>query len=86
MTRMFFNSENCQGATSERSGIHYTADKQGFINVTDPGDAKFLKQGGYIEAGGLPRLKKFWVCECGWEASINSCPSCDRTDLTKVEK
>ncbi len=85
MTKMFFNSENCQGATSALTGREYNTDRQGFINVTNPADVKFLKQGGYVEAGGLPHGNKYWECECGWQSHINSCPQCNRTDLTKVE-
>lgn len=85
MARLFFNSENCQAATSELTGRTYRADKQGFINVTDPRDAAFLKKNGYIEAGGMPKFRKYYLCECGWEANIRHCPKCDRSDLTKVE-
>lgn len=83
---MFFNSENCTAATSDLSGKTYKADKQGFIHVDSPADAKFLQNGGYIQAGGMPRVRKYWVCECGWESAINSCPKCHRNDLTKVER
>ena len=86
MTRLFFNSENCKGATSDRTGIYYPADKHGFINVTDPGDVKFLKQGGYVEAGGIHFSGRYYVCECGWEAAIRHCPKCERDDLVKVER
>ena len=86
MPKMFFNSEHCQAATSERTGKKYWADKKGFINVTDPGDAKFFAENGYIAAGGMPKFRKFWLCECGWESDINSCPKCSRNDLMKVEK
>jgi len=86
LARLFFNSEGCRGATSGATGREYNADRQGFINVTDPTDIKALKAGGYIEAGGMPRISKFYVCECGWEAAISHCPKCDRDDLTKVEK
>ena len=87
MPKMFFNSENCQGATSDLTGKYYAADKQGFIHVDSPADAKFLQSGGYIQAGGMPRIKKYWVCEaCNWDASINSCGKCGSTSLHKVEK
>ena len=86
MAKLFFGAENCVGADSALTGKRYNADKQGFIHVTDPADAKYLKAGGYIEAGGMPRFKKYWVCGCGWESAINSCPKCQRNDLTKVEK
>jgi hypothetical protein len=84
MPKLFFQSPNCQAATSELTGRKYYADRQGFINVSDAADAAFLKANGYLEAGGMPRLGKYWVCECGWEASINSCPRCERTDLIRV--
>lgn len=87
MARLFFNSENCQGATSERTGRHYKTDKQGFITVNDPAEAKFFKANGYIEAGAMPILRKYWICEdCNWEASINSCGKCGSENLRKVEK
>lgn len=85
-TKMFFGAENCQGATSDLTGQHYKADKQGFIHVDSSADAKFLQSGGYIQAGGMPKLGKFYVCECGWEAAIRHCPKCERDDLTKVER
>ena len=86
MARLFFNSENCKGAQSALTGRNYNADRQGFIHVNNQADINYLKEGGYIEAGGMPRLHRYFVCECGWEASISSCPKCNRTDLTKVEK
>ena len=85
MTRMFFSSANCKGVDVGESGRRYNADRQGFINA-DPSDVKALKAGGYVVAGGMPKLGKYWLCECGWEAAINSCPRCQRTDLRKVEK
>lgn len=86
MARMFFGVDNCKGATSARSGRSYESDKQGFITVSDPGDIAYLKQGGYSVAGGMPKLKTYWECECGWEAAISSCPRCNRTDLVRVER
>lgn len=85
MTRMFFNTDGCRGATSGVTGKNYDADKQGFINVTDPRDVAAFKDGGYVVAGGMPRVGRYFVCECGWEASINSCPKCQRSDLRLVE-
>lgn len=87
MTKLFFEAPNCQGATSELTGRHYKADKQGFIDVPSSADAKFLTANGYIAAGGMPKLSKFWVCDdCSWEASINSCGRCGSTSLRKVER
>ena len=86
MTKMYFSSSGCQGATSGATGKSYDADRQGFINVTDPVDVKALKAGGYLVAGGMPRLDKFYLCGCGWEAAIRHCPRCDRSDLTRVVK
>lgn len=86
MARMWFNSENCNGATSGVTGREYSADKQGFINVTDPRDVAAFKDAGYQLAGGMPRLSTYWECECGWTAAINSCPKCGREDLTKITK
>ena len=84
MPRMFFDAAGCQGVdTNTRS---YDADRSGFITVTDNADIRALKAGGYMIAGGMPKLHKYWVCECGWEASIAHCPKCDRNDLTKVER
>lgn len=85
MGKYFFSSQNCYGATLE-NGHQYGTDRKGFIHVDNPTDAKMLKDGGYVQAGGMPRLCKFWLCECGWEASISHCPKCDRDDLTKVER
>lgn len=86
MAKLFFGAENCRGATSALTGNHYRADRQGFIHVNDSADVKYLKDGGYIEAGGMPRINKYYVCECGWEASIRHCPKCNSNDLTRVEK
>ena len=86
MAKMFFNTPGCTGATSAATGREYNSDRSGFINVTDPTDLKSFKQAGYIQAGGMPRLSKYWLCECGWESAINHCSKCDRDDLTKVEK
>jgi hypothetical protein len=86
MAKMFFSSQNCRGATSGVTGKSYDTDKKGFIEVTDSRDIKAFQDGGYVMAGGMPRLERYWVCECGWEASINSCPKCKRTDLTLVDK
>ena len=85
MTRMWFGAENCQGATSDVTGRHYTADKKGFVEVSDPRDVALFKRNGYQEAGGMPHLSKYWECECGWQSAINSCPKCQREDLRKVE-
>ena len=86
MPKFFFNSENCQGVTSGATGKTYDADRQGFVHVDHSSDIKHLVANGYVQAGGMPRLSKFWLCECGWEASISHCPKCDRDDLVKVEK
>jgi hypothetical protein len=86
MPRMAFDSQNCKGAESGVTGKHYDSDRSGFITVTDNADINAFKANGYSLVGGMPRLRKFYVCECGWEASIRHCPKCDRDDLTKVEK
>ena len=86
MAKLFFDAENCRGATSGATGRSYDADKKGFITVTDPTDIKCLTAGGYMIAGGMPKLKRYFRCECGWEASINHCSKCDRDDLERVEK
>ncbi len=86
-TKMFFDVPNCAGATSGATGREYNADKSGFINVTDPTDVACLKSGGYMIAGGMPRVSKYWVCDdCSWESNINHCRYCDSTDLRKVER
>ena len=86
MAKLLFGEENCTAATSELSGKKYYADKQGFYNVNDAADVKFLKKGGFIEAGSMPRTSKYWECDdCSWSAIINSCPKCGSTDLRKVE-
>ena len=87
MTKLFFQAENCQGVTSDRTGKFYPTDKQGFIHVSDPGDAAFLKEkGGYLEAGGMPHFSRYWICDdCSWESTINHCRYCDSENLRKVE-
>ena len=87
MAKLFFGAENCKAATSALTGRRYDADRQGFIHVSDPADAAYLKAGGYIEAGGLPKLKRYWVCDgCNWDAVFNHCSKCGSTELRKVEK
>ena len=73
--KMFFSSDNCKGVTT--GGRNYDADRAGFIHP-DSSDVAALKAGGYVIAGGMPKLSRYWVCECGWEAAINSCPKCQR--------
>lgn len=85
MTRMLFSSQNCRAATLE-NGRRYNADRAGFIHVEDSQDVKTLQAGGYIQAGGMPRIRTYWMCACGWEAAIAHCPKCDRTDLDRVER
>ena len=86
MTRMTFDAENCRGATSEMTGKHYTADSNGFMNVSDSRDVAFFKANGFAVAGGMPRFKRFWVCDdCSWEATVNHCRYCDSENLRKVE-
>lgn len=85
MTRMFFSSGGCQGVDTNTSS--YNADRSGFITVTDSADAKALKAGGWVQAGGMPRLGKYFICDgCGWEAAIRSCPKCHGDSFTRVEK
>ena len=88
MTKLFFSTQKCEGATSGATGNTYKPDKKGFFHVDNPADVACFtaENGGFVQAGGMPRLRKFYVCECGWEASIRHCPKCDRDDLTKVEK
>jgi hypothetical protein len=87
MPKMFFSQDNCAGVDLP-NGRRYNADRQGFIHVDDASDVKVLKGGGYVIAGGMtpPHAKRYFLCECGWEANINHCPKCDRDDLTRVEK
>ena len=82
---MFASDPGCKWATVDQTGNRYDADRKGFITVDNSTDARILKAGGYVEVSNQPRTAKRWVCECGWEALINSCPRCERTDLTKVE-
>ena len=85
MTKLFFDAPNCQGADLP-NGRRYNADRSGMLNVTNPSDIKALKAGGYMEAGGMPRVSKWFHCdECDWDANINHCRYCDSDDLTKVE-
>ena len=87
MARMFFSNPGCRGVDSGTTGRSYNADRQGFINVTDPADVKALKAGGYVEAGSVRTSSRtYWTCEdCSWDANINHCPRCGSDDLRKVE-
>lgn len=85
MPRFFASDEHCKSVTVDRTGNRYDADRKGFIQVDNNTDARLLKAGGYVQAGNVPAISRKWVCECGWEAVINSCPHCDRTDLRRVE-
>lgn len=86
MPKMYFSSRNCEGVTSGVTGRTYNADSKGFVQVDDSRDVKALQSGGYVIAGGMPRLRKYYLCEaCGWEAAISHCPKCDSDELTKVE-
>lgn len=84
MPRMFASDRSCRWATVDRTGNRYDADRSGFINVENSTDARLLKAGGYVEVSNQPHVSRTWVCECGWEAIINSCPRCERTDLERV--
>ena len=87
MPRMYFEADHCRGATSAATGKSYDADRQGFITVTDNVDIQNLKAGGYLIAGGMPKFRKYWVCDdCNWDAALNHCPKCDGTSLRKVER
>lgn len=87
MPKMFFSSQNCTGVTSGTTGRTYNADKKGFITVDDARDVKTLQAGGYVMAGGMPRLTRYFTCDaCNWDAAINHCPKCDSDDLRLVEK
>jgi rubrerythrin len=87
MTRMLYpNDRQCAGATAGNSGRSYDADRQGFINA-DPSDVKTLKAGGYIEAGGMPKVGRYWRCDkCNWDSNLNHCPKCDSHKLKRVVK
>ncbi len=85
MTKLFFDAPNCQGADLP-NGHRYNADRSGFLNVTNPADIKALKDGGYLEAGGMPHFSRYYVCDdCDWEAALNHCRYCDSENLRKVE-
>lgn len=86
-TKMFFSSQNCQGATSGATGRSYDADPKGFIHVDDKRDVKALQAGGYVVAGThMATVRTYWRCEpCGWDAVINHCPKCDSDTLTLIE-
>lgn len=85
MPKFFPSDPSCRYVTVDRTGNRYDADRAGFISVDNPRDAERLKQGGYVEESHQPHTRRRWLCECGWEAIINSCPKCERTDLTRVE-
>lgn len=82
---MFASDPHCKAVTSGVTGRRYDNDRKGFVNVESARDVAHLKAGGYVVAGSTPHTARKWVCECGWEALINSCPHCERTDLTKVD-
>lgn len=84
MTRLFASDPHCKYVTAP-SGQRYNNDRRGFVHVDSAKDVRDLKAGGYVVAGSTPHTSRVWVCECGWEALINSCPRCERTDLTKVD-
>lgn len=87
MPRLFFEADNCKGATSGSTGREYKADKQGFITVNDSTDVKLFKANGYFEAGGMPKVSKYWVCDaCAWDAVFNHCGKCGSENLRKIEK
>lgn len=81
---MFASDPHCLGATVGRSGRRYDADRSGFIHVEDGKDEKALKAGGYVAAGHTPRTSRYFRCACGFDALINHCPRCDRSDLERV--
>ena len=83
-SKMFFSSDGCQGVTVGNTS--YDSDRSGFIHP-DSSDVAALKAGGYVLAGGMPKVSRWWQCDqCDWSASINHCPKCDSSDLRKVEK
>lgn len=86
MTKLMFDAPNCQGATSALTGREYTADRKGFIEVSSPADVAYLKKGGYLEVGGMPRVAKWWHCDdCDWDSNLNHCRYCDSENLTRME-
>lgn len=83
---MWFSSQNCLGAQSGTTGREYKTDKDGFITVHDD-DVQSFKDGGYMPVGGMPKFKRYFVCDdCSWDASINHCPKCGSEDLRKVQR
>lgn len=85
MTKMAFDSQNCRGAESGTTGIHYSSDRKGFIDVTDSRDIKSFQQNGYTLVGAVARSKKYWTCDdCGRDWNLNHCGKCDSYDLRKV--
>ena len=87
MAKMYFSTQNCKGVTSGTTGRSYNTDSKGFIHVEDSRDVKALKDGGYVVAGGMPRVQDYFVCDnCKWEAVINHCPKCDSESLRWVKK
>lgn len=86
MTKMISPDPSCVGATMERSGKKYDADRLGFVHVDDTRDAKNLRAAGYVQVGGAvgAASKKYWECpRCGWEALIDHCPKCDAGGLIR---
>lgn len=85
MSKMFASAPTCKAATME-GGRRYNVGKDGLLNVENPAHIRDLKAAGFVIAGSVRTAsKKYWECECGWTANINSCPKCHRTDLTRVE-
>ena len=65
-------------------GGHIYRQNKGGFDVENKATAKLmLKAGCFTQATGA-KVKYFWRCECGWEAYINSCPRCHRTDLSRA--
>lgn len=84
MTKMAFDTQNCLGATSGKTGIEYKTDRHGFIDV-HPADVHSFKEGGYTVVGSVARASKYWTCDnCGRDCNINSCGKCGATELRKV--
>lgn len=80
---MIAPDSHCKAATVGRTGRTFREGTDGFFKVEDRRDVAEMRAHGFVQAGSTPRTSRVWVCECGWEALINHCPRCDRSDLER---
>ena len=66
-------------------GVVYKA-TDGIYSVDDRHHADLMRQAGATPVSNQPKMGRYWLCECGWEALIRHCPKCDRDDLERCER